>query len=180
MTLADIPFVRLRSGLPKSLLDGKASYIQAVAAAQGHIGPPGLVIDFRGQRVEAAGHSVTLPPADLAFLAWFARRAQNGLDGLPCCPNPRLENGEASMPHAQAYLEEYQCIVGPMADDERTRQRYRQGMSKADFEERKSKLKSALSTALGAAAQPYLIQGQGRRPMRYRLSLPSGAIRFVT
>ncbi len=51
-------------------------------------------------------------------------------------------------------------------------------MSKADFGERKSKLKRVLESALGAAAAPYLIQGSGRNPMRYRLPLPSRAIAF--
>ena len=175
VTLADIPFVRLRHGLPQALLEGRASFAEAVAAAQGHVGPPRLVIDIGAQRIEAGGQVVTLPPAELAFLAWFARRAQAGLEGLP---SP--SDGAPSELYAQAYLAEYRRIRGVMADDERTRQRYRDGMGKADFEERKSKLKRLLCASLGAAARPYLIEGAGRRPMRYRLELAADAIRFAT
>jgi CRISPR-associated protein (TIGR02584 family) len=173
VSLADIPFVRLRHGLPAELLDGRASFAQAVLAAQGHLGPPRLRIDLRGARVEAAGRAFELPPAELALLAWFARRAQRRLDALPC-----PQDGVPSAEHAQAYLTEYRRIRVFLDDDAATPKRYARGMTKADFEERKSKLKRALRAALGAAADPYLIVGEGRRPMRYRLALPAEAIRI--
>lgn len=50
---------------------------------------------------------------------------------------------------------------------------------KADFEERKSKLKRALVTALGPAAPSYLIVGEGRRPMRFRVALSADAFGFA-
>ncbi|MBN8507901.1 MAG: TIGR02584 family CRISPR-associated protein [Burkholderiales bacterium] len=174
VSLADIPFVRLRHGLPAELREGRASFAQAVAAAQGQLGPPRLVLDLRHQRADAAGRAFELPPADLAFLAWFARRAQRGLPGVPC-PN----EGAPSAEHAQAYLAEYRRIRGFLDDDAATVRRYAAGMAKADFEERKSKLKRALQRALGAAAVPYTIVGEGRRPMRYRLALPADAIRVA-
>lgn len=174
VSLADIPFVRLRHGLPAELRDGRASFAQAVAAAQGHLGPPRLVIDLRGQRIEAASRGAELPPAELAFLAWFARRARQGLPGL-ACPSEGVPSAE----HAQAYLAEYRRIRGFLDDDAATIRRHAQGMTKADFEERKSKLKRVLQRALGAAASPYTIAGEGRKPMRYRLALPAEAIRIV-
>ncbi len=175
VTLADIPFVRLRHGLPQSLLAGKARFAQAVSAAQGGLGPPHLTIDRRAHVIEAAGHRVELPPAELAFLAWFARRALLGVEGLPC-----PMEGVPSLEHAQGYLAEYTPIVGLLGDDERTRRRYRHGMTKGDFEERKSKLKRALKSLLGPAADAYCVVGEGRRPMLYRLQLPSSAIAFAS
>lgn len=174
VSLADIPFVRLRHGLPAELRDGRASFAQAVAAAQGHLGPPRLVLDLRHQRVDAAGRTFDLPPADLAFLAWFARRAQRGLPGVQC-----PSDGAPSADHAQAYLNEYRRIRGFLDDDAATLRRYAAGMAKADFEERKSKLKRALQRALGTAAAPYTVTGEGRRPMRYRLALLADAISIV-
>ena len=171
VTLADLPFVRLRHGLPQALLSGQAGFAAAVRAAQASLGPPRLTIDLRAGRVEAGGQAVALAPAELAFLAWFARRAQQGLPGIACPaevePSPEL---------ATAYLAEYRRIRGFIGDDGRTAARYRAGMSKGDFEERKSKLKRALQAALGPAAQPYLVVGEGRRPMRFRLALPGDAI----
>jgi CRISPR-associated protein (TIGR02584 family) len=173
VTLADIPFVRLRSGLPPALLQGQASFAQAVAAAQGHVGPPRLALHLRAQRIVAHGRPLKLAPADLAFLAWFARRAVAGESALPC-----PKDGVPEPSYAAAYLAEYGRIVGLAGDDERTRRRYRHGMCKTDFEERKSKLKSVLQAALGAAAAPYLIQDVGRQPKCYRLALAPQAIEF--
>lgn len=174
VSLADIPFVRLRHGLPAELRDGRASFAQAVAAAQGHLGPPRLELDLRNKRVEAAGRTFNLPPANLAFLAWFARRAQQRLPGL-LCPS----DGVPSAEHAQAYLNEYRRIRGFVDDDAATLRRYAGGMAKADFEQRKSALNAALQQALGAAAMPYMIVGEGRRPMRYRLALSADAVVVV-
>lgn len=174
VTLADIPFVRLRHGLPRSLLLGQASFAQAVRAAQGQIGPPRLVLDLPAQRIEAAGQHIELPPAELAYMAWFARRALQGAPGLE-----RPSKAEPSRTHADAFLAEYRRVRGVMGDDGRAAARYRDGMSQGDFDERKSKLKRALVQALGPAAQPYLVIGEGRAPMRYRLALPADAVSFV-
>ncbi len=174
VTLADIPFVRMRHGLPHSLLSGHAGFAQAVRAAQAQLGPPRLVLDLPAQRIEVAGQCHALAPAELAFLAWFARRTLLGLPGLEC-----PQDGAPSLDHASAYLTEYRRIRGTLGDDGRSAARYRRGMTKGDFEERKSKLKRVLVGALGAAAQPYLITGVGRRPMRFRLVLPSDAISFA-
>jgi CRISPR-associated protein (TIGR02584 family) len=174
VTLADIPFVRLRHGLPAALIDGRASFAQAVAGAQARLGPPALTIDLDGRRVRAGGTEFDLPPAELAFLAWFARRAKASEAGL-ACPS----DGAPSHEHAGAYLAEYRRIRKPLDEAaDTTFRRYRDGMTKKDFEERKSKLKRALERALGQACAPYLIQGEGRRPMCYRLALDAQAIQF--
>ena len=174
VTLADIPFVRLRHGLPEALLDGSAGFAQAVAAAQAGLAPPRLVLDLAQQRVQAAGRAIHLAPADLAYLAWFARRAAAGLPGLAC---PR--DGVPLAAHAADYLLEYRRVRGLLGDDGRSAARYRQGMDKGQFLERRAKLNQALRSALGLAAAPYLVVGEGRQPMRYRLALPPAAVGFV-
>lgn len=174
VTLADLPFVRLRHGLPQALLSGQAGFAQAVHAAQARLGPPRLVLDLQAQQIEAAGQRIALAPAELAFLAWFARRAVHGAPGLE-----RPSEVEPSLAHARAYLAEYRRIRGVLGDDGRASARYRDGMSQGDFDERKSKLKRALVSALGPAAQPYLVIGEGRAPMRFKLALPANAVRFA-
>jgi len=173
VTLADIPFVRLRHSLPRALLEGRTCFADAVQAAQALISPPRLIIDLSNQRIEAGGRRFSLAPADLAFLAWFARRAIEQLPPLPC---PRDQN--PSPDFGRDYLAEYLRIRGPFGDDERTRARYASGMAKTDFEERKSKLKRVMERHLGSAAQPYLVRGDGRRPMGYHLALPASALDF--
>jgi len=173
VTLADIPFVRLRHGLPGALLNGQTGFAQAVAAAQASLGPPRLLLNLGGRIIEAAGRRIELAPADLAFLAWFARRSAAGLPGLAC-----PKDGAPLTAYAGDYLTEYRRVRGILGDDGRSAARYRDGMSKSDFLERKAKLNAALRRALGAAAGPYLLIGEGRAPMRYRLALPASALRF--
>jgi len=173
VTLAEIPFVRLRHGLPSALLIGQAGFSQAVAAAQANLGPPRLLLDLGARVTEAAGQRIDLAPADLAFLAWFARQAAAGRPGLAC-----PKDGAPLSDYAAAYLNEYRQVRGVLGDDGRSAARYRDGMSKSDFLERKAKLNQALRHALGAAAGPYLLIGEGRAPMRYRLVLPASALCF--
>lgn len=78
ITLADIPFVRLRDSLDKSLLTETASYGETVRRAQHSLEPAELVLDPKTQRVRCGDTAFTLPPIDFAFLAWFARRALQG------------------------------------------------------------------------------------------------------
>lgn len=168
--LGDIPFVRLRHGLPRALLDGPGGFALAVDAAQARLGPPRLDLLLSDSSIMAGGTRVALAPADFAFLVWFARRAQAGLEPL-ACPSASVPNAQ----YAASFLAEYSRL---RAADDQARRRYSNGMSKDDFLERKSKLRRALVDALGdAAARPYLIQGSGR-PMRYQLTLDRQSIRF--
>lgn len=172
VTLADIPFVRLRHGLPRRLLAGDARFSEAVSAVQAHIGAPRLVVDLAGREVLAGERSVTLPPAQLAFLAWFARRA---LGEQPPLAAPKVPDPD----YAEAYLREYRSICGSMGDDERTSRRHAQGMDKEAFEQLKCQLNKRLRDALGLQAQPYLVVGQGRRPQRFGLALAPAQIDFA-
>jgi len=169
--LGDIPLLRLRDGLPRALLDGRSGYAQTVAAAQRELEPPSLAIDL-ARRVACCGSiDVALPPGELAFLAWMARRALRGEGALP---RPKLEDRAA----AAAYLEEYRRIVGVIGDTGTTAKRLAAGMDSAFFEQCASKLKRRLVAALGEArAAAYLVTGSGR-PKRYALALPPQRIRF--
>jgi len=168
VTLAEIPFVRLGEGRPEALLAGRARFSDVVAALNRALAPPRLVIDVTDGRVAAGGEVVAMPPADLAFLLWFARRAQAGLPGLR-----RPAEGVPEAEYARAYLAEYDRLRGRTAASDR---RYRDGMSQRDFDERRTRVNRALVAALGARnAAPYLIEGEGR-PKSYRLGLPATAI----
>lgn len=171
VTLAEIPFVRLREGLPDALLAGRASFSRAVQALNRVLGPPRLVIAVDTQRLYAGGEEVKIHPADLAFALWFARRARLGQEGLR-----RPVDGVPESAYATAYLAEYDRLRGRNA---RIDKRYRDGMTQGDFDERRSRLNGSLREALGGAgAAPYLIDGVGR-PKRYALSLPPDAVSII-
>ena len=174
VTLADIPFVSLRHGLPTALLAGQASFNDTVAAARAALAPPHLVLDLARQRILAAGREVPLPPAELALLAVFARQTLQGGEPLSA-PTKGVPDAE----WASRYLREYRRITGTLADIEATERALRDGMDGDYFSQRKSKLERRMKTALGPAAEGYRIHDGGSRPRRYALNLSPDAVRFA-
>lgn len=174
LSLAEIPFVSLRHGLPTALLDGSARFEQTVSAAQAALGPAHLELDLRNRTVCAAGRTFQLPPAELAMLTVFVRRA---LAGLPALPAPPKDVADPEW--SERYLRELRAICGPMSDRDATEQSLQQGMDGQYFSMRLSKLRTLLKRELGLAARPYLIDDGGARPRRYRLALEADALRIL-
>lgn len=174
VTLAEIPFVSLRHGLPQALLTGHASFSDTVAAAQAALAPPQLTLDLRGRRIFAGERVIELPPAELALLAVFARQALSGGEPLAA---PAKDVPDADWAHR--YLREYRAITGNLADIDTTERALKTGMDGSYFSQRKSKLEKSLKNALGPAAQAYRIHDGGVRPRRYALTLGSESIRFA-
>ncbi|NCN70268.1 MAG: TIGR02584 family CRISPR-associated protein [Betaproteobacteria bacterium] len=175
VTLAEIPFVRLRHGLPTNLLAGVASFNDTVAAARAALAPAELMLDLKRQRILAGGRNIALPPAELALLAVFARETLAGNEplGAPTkgVPDPLW---------AQRYLREYRRITGNLADIEGTERALKDGMDGDYFSTRKSKLERRLKAALGPAFDAYRIHDGGVRPRRYGLNLKPDAVRFAS
>ncbi|BCU08386.1 CRISPR-associated ring nuclease Csm6 [Allochromatium tepidum] len=76
--LADIPFVRLRDGLPERLRTGQAGFTMAVATANRGLQEPRLVLDVAQQRVWADDEEIVLSKTPFAILLWLAERARRG------------------------------------------------------------------------------------------------------
>lgn len=168
VTLADIPFVRLREGLPKALLEGRSGFAEAVAAAQPGFATPYLRIEVDRARLEAGGRTVRMPPAQLAFYLWFARRAKAGQPGLV-----RPTDGFPDAAYAADYRAAYDALRGITPALER---RFSQGMALGDFDISKSKVNATLRAALGSVAPHYEILGDGERVQRFALRLPPACI----
>ena len=60
ISLAGIPFVRLRNDIPKKLLDGKAGFLETINLARKAELPPELVIDKTAKKLVANGIEVPL------------------------------------------------------------------------------------------------------------------------
>ena len=175
VTLADIPFVRLREELPAALIDGTARFGESVAAAQRAIGPVELVLDAESRRIRAGGRVLTLSSkVQFAFLAWFARRQQADEPWLAC-----PADGAPETDYREAFMAELQN-ADPSGDHERTIRRLRSGMTRDFFSETKSKLHTKLRAGLGRRqSRPYEIGADGGRlARRYGLDIAPGAIRF--
>jgi hypothetical protein len=172
--LAQIPFVRMRQGLPENLLRGSSSYSEVVQAANAAIGPTELIIDQAAGLVCAAGRTFSLRRAALAMLCVFARRAMEGKPPLPAPQKFVKDPGWARL-----YLSELKRQVSDPEDlNEQTIHSLEGGMEGDQFSTYLSRLNRDLRDALGGMTQPYLIDDGGRRPRLYRLNLPPQAIHF--
>lgn len=138
ITLAEIPFVSLRHGLPKALLEGKASYSQTIAAIQKSLAPPRLRIEYAGRKIWCGDVLVEMPPQPFAWYAWMANRLLKGGDFGG-------HVGWRDEGIAEEFLEVYREVVGEMAHDyEAARQTLADGMEKAFFEEKKSRVSALI------------------------------------
>jgi CRISPR-associated protein (TIGR02584 family) len=155
ITLAEIPVVRLRHGLPQELQDGKASYNETVAAVQASFAPPHLTIFLAKRRVRCGNREFPLTPVLTAWLAFWATQAKQG-DAMKSWREV----------DAEKFLALYRDVVGEDAAAlDNTRKRLAHGMEKEFFQENNSKLEGAFKKALGEfAAKPYLLASTGRRP----------------
>jgi CRISPR-associated protein (TIGR02584 family) len=170
--LGPIPFVRLREGLPDRLLAGGARFSEAVSEAQKALPPVRLHLDPATQTVTAGGEAIDLKPAELAFYLMLAQRRKK-----------RRPGAHWSDKQLQAeILESYARVVNAnSAEYERFESA---GMSKDNFNARKSKINAALFRTLGKRlAEPYLVEalepltGKGQSRFRpYGLRLPPEAI----
>ena len=174
VTLAEIPFVHLRSSLPSDLLGGTVGFSESVHLAQKAFQSPKLVIDLRQKRIRAGEKIIALPPTQLAFLAWFSRRRLSGQPPIPC-PKGGVRNKE----YAREYLHFYREIVGEMGGAERTLSNLGEGMEQEFFEQTASKLHGKMIRILGkGGSRPYRIEGIGTRYKTYALNISPEHIRF--
>ncbi len=171
--LADIPFVRLRNGLPNSLLEGEASFSEVVAAARVISAEPHLVIDLCARIVMCGGLQVTMKPADFAFYTWLARRSKKGLK-----PENAVNWRSTTV---DVYLKEYHALVGYSGDYERAEESLKNGFSDVYIRERVSRIKTSLDRALGLElAEPYRLAYAGKKGRGgYILSLNPQQIEII-
>lgn len=174
VTLANIPFVRLRAHLGDTGDIANLGFDEAIHNVQQRLAAPGLRIDLRSSSIEAAGKQVRVAPARLALLTVFARRRLEGEPptGAPSKYVPDPDWGER-------YLREYVAIRGPMGATDNTEEALAEGMSGEYFSSQLSNLRRTLRSVLGVEARPYLIDDGGRRPHRYELALAAENIEII-
>jgi len=177
VTLAEIPFVRLRDEVPQALLAGTAGFSETIHQAQRLNEPESLVIDIRRKCILASGQEIRLPPLLFAFYAWIIRRQ---LDGQPEPASRDLAAANAE--YAEALLALFERIEGEMGRDlERTRRGLNGGMEKGWFEEKKSRVNELLRQQLGRSlAERYQIDSFGKRGYtRHGLRLAAEQIEWL-
>ena len=176
VTLAEIPFVRLREGLDPDLMEGTASFSAVVADAQRVLPPLGLELDPSSCMVKASGESFPMEPAQFAFYWMLAERARQGQPGMHWS-----DSG-----FAQELLGYYGRLVNPASGRyEQTEKAYVRGVTGENVNPTKRRIKEALQQHLGCRrAAPYVIKLQefipGTRYRLFGLDLPPATIRITT
>lgn len=175
VVLAEIPFVRLRNGLPQRLLDGDWSYSETVERAQDLVRMPRLIVDKSSGRISCGGVIVSLTPVLMAFYAWLAER--------------RLRLGSAAGIHANETppVELVSAHLGidglsPDAIDRLRRETADGFIPRELIEQRKARINAVLTAQLGQSETAYHIAVldhiPGTRLARQGLSLAPEAISF--
>ncbi len=75
--LAQVPFVRLRDGLPERLLEGRSKFSLTVEAANRALEPAQVTIRLQARQVLVNGEVIPFGSSAYAFYVWLARRAQD-------------------------------------------------------------------------------------------------------
>lgn len=163
--LAEIPFVRMRGGIPDALREGACSFSAAVDAAERAFRAPELALDSVNRRLITPLGELSLPPADFAFYRWLAGRTLAGTAvAAPADAVPEKRYGDAVL---AIYREIHRFGLG---GHDRTEEALQAGMSKGWFEQHKSRINKAIRKALGVNGSPYEIARTGR-PGHYRFGL---------
>lgn len=173
ITLADIPFVRLRDSLPDMLRGARAGFSQTVRQAQMSLEAPHLVLDIAHLEVRCREQAIRLPPVDFAFYLWLVRRAQNDA--------PPVRRKEITDEEAEQFLAAYRTVTHDLAPErERVEKAVSGGIDFDYFDQRKHKVNSELRHMLGSAATPYQIQKVASRPQgQFKVALTPEQITIV-
>lgn len=171
--LAEIPFVRLRHGLPVALLTGNATFRETVDAARASLDPPRLVVHVETGRITTGTKCFKLPPAQFALYAVFAWRAAHNQSKInaPIKDAPDLAWSYETRATLIAALGQAHV---PASVDEKLHQ----GADGNYFSQTLSRLHKALCQQLGPVAASYRVDRGGPRAGRFGLSLPPEAISF--
>ncbi|MGH7067939.1 MAG: CRISPR-associated ring nuclease Csm6 [Acetobacteraceae bacterium] len=155
LTLAEIPFLRLREHLPPGIQAPGRAYTETIALAQAALDPM-LEIDLRRRFTRFGGRALHLPPAELAWLAWMAERRRD----------PALPHGGAlhwTEMHPPDLFRLYARVAAPK-DVDRLRRALAKDDAKTLFEQRTAKLNKLVRDGLGPAAAPYMLRSDRHRP----------------
>jgi CRISPR-associated protein (TIGR02584 family) len=174
--LGDIPFVRLRDGLPERLLAGTARFSEAVAEAQKALPPIALHLDPQTRTVTAGGESFVPDRPEFALYWLMAKRCIEMRGGVHWS-----EQGLG-----EELLALHRRLVSVYSGSyEQTETAYKKKYGADNFDPSKTHLNRALKRALGERrAAPYLITRltpiPGTRYHQFGLSLPPEAVMIAS
>jgi CRISPR-associated protein (TIGR02584 family) len=173
VTLAEIPVVRLRGGLPPGLLEARTSYSGIVAEAQSALAAPEMIVDRARLSLVCGGKAVPLPAATFALAFVLAERAKRlGFEA------GKLHWSEVDW---RQFFDIYASLPGQRGERvANARKRIAGGSEEDFFREHVSRIRRALRQSLGATSWVYDLRSTGSKPrIGVGFGLPADAIRFV-
>ncbi|MFZ1575889.1 MAG: CRISPR-associated ring nuclease Csm6, partial [Chromatiaceae bacterium] len=187
VTLADIPFVRLRNALPgrfKGLANGSASFTEVVTALQGAMQAPSVRVDYRrGGLMLGDGTWVPMGTADLTFYGWLAARAQAGADPVRIPGKDPKRWKPADRKLFAGYYAEFlvQARETDLREGVGQDMKVLGAMTYQFFHQRKTAIRKALEQAVGPLAEAYAVQNLTgeRRPSGFGLRVAPELVRMV-
>jgi CRISPR-associated protein (TIGR02584 family) len=163
--LAEIPFVRLRSGIPQHLLDGNSGFNESITFARQMEADPVLQINQSQRFVQVGSIKIGLTEVNYTFYLWLLARSIDG--------EPVRRMIDDNLTYADEFMVVYKQHVKELKDDDRTCAGLKSGMSNQWLSERISAVKKSFEQALGRqAAKPFLVQSSGGNNKRlYNIAL---------
>jgi CRISPR-associated protein (TIGR02584 family) len=174
ITLANIPFVRLRNALPERLLNKGVSFLDTVSAIRETLDPPSLTLFTTTRTIATATVMIKLPAAQFCLYAAIAYISKHNL--------PALEAPIKDVPDvtwSDNYLSVLRTIFGQFNIPDSVESAVSAGLSGNSWSQHLSKLKNRLQDRLGVNAHNYLVDDSSQRPRRYRLRLKPEQIHFT-
>ncbi|ANE56542.1 hypothetical protein AYM39_16065 [Methylomonas sp. DH-1] len=171
--MAEIPFVRLRGGIPDRLLDGKAGFSETVAIARQIETDPILHIDSQQHLFRVGNIEIRLPGVEFVFYLWMLQRS---LDSKPVHRDQYTDNLE----YADEFTQLYRKYFKTRERVERTLQALEKGMNTNWMSERISRANKGFKQALGEnAAKSFEIKSVGKNNNKqYRIDLTEEQIQI--
>lgn len=162
VNLIDIPFVRLRNGLPLELLsEDFVTYSMLIEAAQRNFNEPEVTLIVDRHQLLIDGHVIELSSQNFAWYYWMAKERsehfhETGKGYI------RYDQQDARDRFRRAYLNiesenshGFDSAELSMSNDDRWQ---------SFFREKSARIKRILRQELGVRAEPYCIDTQGKRP----------------
>ncbi|WP_305908590.1 CRISPR-associated ring nuclease Csm6 [Methylomarinum sp. Ch1-1] len=172
--LAEIPFVRLRGGIPPHLLEGKTTFSESIKFVRQIEQAPQLRIDTVKRCFWVSDIKVAPQEVNFIFYRWLLERS---IKGDPVKRLPSDNNSD----YAREFLAFYAQNVNEAKDGDRTQKALEGGMPNQWISERISLIKRSFENSLGKhAAQPFIVQSTGNNNNRqYHIALTEEQITFV-
>ena len=166
ITLVDIPFVRIRSGLPSELLQGPGRFSEAVNDFESSLVKPEILIDSANHILSLHGVRITLQPLRFAFYVWLAQRRKNN-DGANA--DGAVHWSEVNSGDIKQLLSIYRNGKNVSEDKYHYQlQKFSDGIERDVFEENKSRINATFKKELGFLSQLYEIQKKGFVESRHK------------